>query len=185
MKKNARYISLSHLALAIGMVLTGCTTVRPVAGSEVPETRLPYARNVYLNEKARQEAALRQSMVDKATEYLGIRYRYGCQTPEKGFDCSGLVYHVALQNDVHLPRSSASQSKHGQNIPWKKTTTGDLVFFGQKGRINHVGIVQENTGKSLIIIHSTTRKGVISEDVLSSAYWKKRIRHGANFSTML
>ena len=61
------------------------------------------------------------------------------------------------------------------HIPWEKSNPGDLIFFGVKNHIDHVGIVQKNKPGELWVIHSTTQQGVITEDVLVSPYWKKRI----------
>ena len=70
------------------------------------------------------------------------------------------------------------------HIPWKKANPGDLIFFGEKGSIHHVGIVEKNKPDELRVIHSTNQRGVIEENVLVSDYWKKRILFAVDFSTL-
>ena len=36
-------------------------------------------------------------------------------------------------------------------------------------------MVKSNNGKNLVVIHSTTSRGVIEEDILNSTYWKQYI----------
>jgi cell wall-associated NlpC family hydrolase len=119
--------------------------------------------------------SLKHSMVETATLYLGSPYRYGGMDAKKGFDCSGFVSTVAKKHKIELPRSSAMMAKAAPHIPWKKASSGDLVFFGDNGRIHHVGIIEKNREGEMIVIHSTNQRGVISENVLDSAYWRKRI----------
>jgi uncharacterized protein YgiM (DUF1202 family) len=37
---------------------------------------------------------LRRQLVEFATGFVGYSYVYGCASPSRGFDCSGLVYYV-------------------------------------------------------------------------------------------
>jgi cell wall-associated NlpC family hydrolase len=63
----------------------------------------------------------------------------------------------------------------GDHIPWKNAEPGDLIFFGDKSGINHVGIVEKNKGDEMWIIHSTNTSGVVREDILESDYWRRRV----------
>ena len=119
--------------------------------------------------------SLKHSMVETASFYIGSPYRYGGMDAKKGFDCSGFVSTVAKKNKIELPRSSSMMAKAAPHIPWKKAASGDLVFFGDNGQIHHVGIIEKNREGEMIVIHSTNQRGVISENVLDSAYWRKRI----------
>jgi len=51
------------------------------------------------------------------------------------------------------------------------------VFFRRSASepIFHVSMVKSNNGKNLVVIHSTTSRGVIEEDILNSTYWKQYI----------
>ena len=49
-----------------------------------------------------------EDIVQKATQYSGIRYTPGGSNPKRGFDCSGFVSYVFRKLDISVPRSSAS-----------------------------------------------------------------------------
>ncbi|MDQ3017167.1 MAG: C40 family peptidase [Bacteroidota bacterium] len=124
------------------------------------------------------------SFTQKASKYLGTHYKYGSCDPKNGFDCSGLVYHVAKSQNITLPRSSSSMATIGTHIPWKKAQPGDLIFFGDNNRIHHVGIVEKNKSNQLWIIHSSSSVGVTREDILLSDYWKKRVMFAMDISQL-
>jgi len=118
---------------------------------------------------------LRQNIAKTSMKLIGVKYRYGGNTPAIGFDCSGFVQYVYGENGINLPRTSKIQSKIGTNVSLENTKAGDLIFFKNRGKINHVGIVVENKSNHLFVIHSTTSGGVKKDDVLNNKYWKKRI----------
>lgn len=165
--------------------LTGCSNVREALYDA--NKRKEYARDArenFSHSEAGRELTLKKSIVEDARAYIGTRYKYASIDPKQGFDCSGLVYHVAKKQNITLPRSSRSLAAAGPHIPWKKAKPGDLVFFGDKGRIHHVGIIEKIKGDELWIIHSTTQRGVIHENVMLSPYWKKRTLFAIDFSTL-
>ncbi|WP_396022414.1 C40 family peptidase [Bombilactobacillus folatiphilus] len=77
--------------------------------------------------------------IQTASQYLGVPYVWGGTTPA-GFDCSGLVQYVARKNGLLLPRTSQSQSLVGSYVKLADLQPGDLVFWGQPGEADHVGI---------------------------------------------
>ncbi len=125
----------------------------------------------------------RNEIVKTALKLLGSKYRYGGNNPREGFDCSGFTSYVYGKYGYRLPRTSSAQSKTGKKIKIKNAKPGDLIFFKNRRKINHVGIVVSNKNNSLIIIHSTTSKGVKKDDVLNSIYWKKRITFAKDIIT--
>jgi cell wall-associated NlpC family hydrolase len=168
-------IRLTYI-LPLLMLCIGCSGVK-VALSNA-DTRIEYAekgKSNYLKSESGKVYALRNSMVTTADHYIGTPYKYASIDPSQGFDCSGLVYTVGKKNNLDLPRSSSSMANGVPHIDWKKCETGDLVFFGERGRIHHVGLVEKNKRDELYIIHSTNQQGVIRENVLASSYWKKRL----------
>lgn len=131
------------------------------------------------------ERAIRTSVADRANTYIGTNYRYG-GLDSRGLDCSGLVYNVFKDHSIVLPRSSADQMRIGRPTSPKNAKIGDLIFFRQNGKINHVAIVTEVGSKGLWVTHSTTSRGVIHENLYDSAYWSSRIegvRDIISFST--
>lgn len=73
-----------------------------------------------------------EDIVQKATQYSGIRYTPGGSNPKRGFDCSGFVSYVFRKLDISVPRSSASLfCKDKQVSDYKDLHLGDLVFSAE------------------------------------------------------
>ncbi len=123
------------------------------------------------------ERKKRKNIVRTAQKYIGCKYRSGGKTA-KGFDCSGFAYCVMKENNIQLKRSSRDQALQGEPIKISKLKPGDLIFFASKSRINHVGIISENGRNSLKMIHASSSRGIIEEDILKSTYWQQRIKEG-------
>lgn len=115
-----------------------------------------------------------KELVQTARSLLGNPYKYsGCKPG--GFDCSGFtsyVYKSAL--DLELLRSSSAQATLGKEVKRRKAKPGDLIFFKKKGRIFHVAMIIENHKDKLLVIHSTSSRGVIIEDIDQSEYWSSK-----------
>ena len=76
-----------------------------------------------------------------AVSLVGTPYRRGGNTPENGFDCSGLIRYVYKASaGVNAPRTVAQLSDWGQAIPSDSVQTGDLVVFTLGGVASHAGI---------------------------------------------
>jgi cell wall-associated NlpC family hydrolase len=116
----------------------------------------------------------RAELIASANNYLGSKYRYNASGP-KAFDCSGFTSFVYSNFGMELDRSSRAQARHGKRIPISSAQPGDLVFFAVKGNIHHVGIIVKNEADELWMIHSSTSRGVIIEEIYGSAYWRKRL----------
>lgn len=86
------------------------------------------------------------AVVDAASAYLGVPYRWGGTDPATGLDCSGLVQKVFADLGVSLPRVSADQARSGVAVPsLTEARPGDLVYWaGRDGRPNHIGIYTGN-----------------------------------------
>jgi hypothetical protein len=115
-----------------------------------------------------------------AYNYLGTRYKPSGHSPG-GFDCSGFVSYIFENHGLLISRSSSALSHHGMRIPISSAKVGDLLFFAVKGRVHHVGMVVSNTEDELLMIHSSSSRGVIVENVWASAYWRKRLLFAKDF----
>jgi hypothetical protein len=113
----------------------------------------------------------REEISIEAMGLVGIPYRWGGNTPDSGFDCSGLVkYVLARAASVDLPRTTAEMSERGQSIDPDEIAAGDLVFFNTTGRPHsHVGIY---VGK-LRFVNAPSTGGTVRLDYLTNPYWAK------------
>jgi peptidoglycan DL-endopeptidase CwlO len=68
---------------------------------------------------------------------VGVPYRWGGESPETGFDCSGLVRWAYLRVGVELPHNSYALYGQGRRVPDAKMEPGDILFFEGLG---HVGL---------------------------------------------
>jgi len=55
---------------------------------------------------------------------------------------------------------------------------GDLVFFGSKRKVSHVAIVASVEKNKIEVIHSTSSRGVVIDNISNSDYWQKRYLFG-------
>lgn len=79
--------------------------------------------------------------VTVAERYLGVRYLWGGNNPDEGFDCSGFVQFVYAQLGVQLPHYAASQFATTPHVDAAALEPGDLVFFEPRAEgPGHVGI---------------------------------------------
>ena len=116
-----------------------------------------------------------QALLAKATTLLGTPYRWGGESPENGFDCSGLVgyvYRTVLGMD--LPRVSRQMATTGEKVDRTALAPGDLVFFGRRGRVNHVGIY---VGEGRFL-HAPSRGKDVRVDSMTTGYWGGRFLQG-------
>ncbi len=106
-----------------------------------------------------------QALVNTAKKYLGVPYVWGGTSP-RGFDCSGLVQYVCRQNGISVPRVASSQRNAGTYVSRANLQAGDLVFFGNGGRITHVGIYVGNGN----MIHAPQTGDVVKISSINSSY---------------
>jgi cell wall-associated NlpC family hydrolase len=176
-------VRLTAFLVLLGLA-AGCSNVKVALYD--PKKRKEYAeeaQKAYAATSAGKDAQLRKDMITTAEKYLGTRYKYTGTDPKQGFDCSGFVQYVGKHNGVSLPHSSRSIAVAGKKIPWKSARPGDLMIFGLSGRIEHVALIKKNDETGLWCVHATTQRGVISENVLVSPYWKKRLMHAVDLSS--
>lgn len=113
-----------------------------------------------------------RTVLQKALALLGTPYRWGGTSPDNGFDCSGLVGYVFRNAlGIELPRVSRDMARNGQVVEDREEmTAGDLVFFGRRGRVDHVGIYL-GEGR---FVHAPSRGKTVSVSRLDSGYWSHK-----------
>lgn len=162
-------------------LLSACSTTRrgPSKSTTIPKN-FPSEDKPSSSEDestSSKENQLRQELTTYAKQFEGAGYKYGGNGPGS-FDCSGLTCSVYKKFDIAIPRTSSTQSSLGKKIPVRQARPGDLAFFSKGtngGKINHVAIVLSYDEKGLTVIHSTSSRGVIIENVFLSNYWKSRL----------
>lgn len=124
-----------------------------------------------------REMTLRKDIVAYAAKYKGSKYTYAGKNPSTGFDCSGFTSYVFGHFGINLSPASREQEKQGKPKNIRDAQPGDLIFFRRSANepIFHVSLVKSNKGGSLVVVHSTTSRGVVEEDVMNSTYWKQYI----------
>ncbi len=101
---------------------------------------------------------------------VGTPYRYGGNTPEGGFDCSGLIGYVyKARMGLAPPRTVAQLAGFGEPIAAPTLRTGDLVLFGGQ-RPTHAGIVVGD-GQ---FVHAPSTGGRVRLDRLDNPYWLRQ-----------
>jgi len=118
---------------------------------------------------------LRSDIAKHSRRYKGIKYQYAGKSPKTGFDCSGFTSYVMKKFNIEIPSVSRSQAIIGKEIPIKRVKPGDLIFFGKGRKVTHVALVTKNTRDGVFVIHSTSSKGIMEQNVSKSNYWRPKI----------
>ncbi|MCK7429619.1 C40 family peptidase [Enterobacter chengduensis] len=92
----------------------------------------------------RLQASLRQ-VIRLLQQQIGKPYVWGGQTPEQGFDCSGLVFYAfnpVLSRNLPRTANGMFQDRTLRPVGQDKLRRGDLVFFNINDRpgADHVGV---------------------------------------------
>lgn len=172
------------LLIAVIFVLSSCSTKKRYTSnhhrSKVKSERsTAYKRSDHKKDRTYTAvSSKRANIVSTAKKYIGKPYVYGGKKPSSGFDCSGFTTHVYKENGVSVSGPSHAQAKQGRKKSMKELKEGDLVFFGSRNKVSHVGIVASVDHNRLQVIHSTSSRGVVVDDISGSDYWQKRYLFG-------
>lgn len=123
------------------------------------------------------DSTLGSRMAAFATQYVGVPYVAGGNTPESGWDCAAFTDWVATQHGMDIPPVSWEQIKVGQSVPdLDQAKPGDLLFFHMPDghrhdpsplKVNHVGMYLGNGQMVEAANHSAgTRIGPVDTDNL-------------------
>ncbi|WP_377887464.1 peptidoglycan-binding protein [Alkalihalobacillus sp. R86527] len=107
-------------------------------------------------------------LIADASEFIGVPYTWGGNTPQSGFDCSGFLVYVFKKQGVSLPRTMAQM--WNVTTPVSSPSVGDIVFFETyKPGASHGGIYIGNNK----FIHAGSSTGVTISN-MNSSYWSPR-----------
>jgi cell wall-associated NlpC family hydrolase len=145
--------------LALPLLLA---TVLAACGTAPPRVREPVEGR--LTSDAASDVAVH------ALGLVGTPYRYGGNTPDGGFDCSGLIGYVYRHGmtPVLAPRTVAQLAGWGAGVDRDALRTGDLVVFGS--RATHAGIY---VGEGRFV-HAPSTGGTVRLDRLDGVYWARQ-----------
>lgn len=146
--------------LALAALLTACASKAPppppVIASPAPQFS-PVADDVLF----------------RALGLVGTPYRWGGNTPDSGFDCSGLIGYVYRDAaGISLPRSTRELiAMRAPSVGINALQSGDLVFFATNGggQVSHAGIY---VGEGRFV-HAPRTGGTVRLDSLSNSYWQR------------
>ncbi|MDF3931723.1 C40 family peptidase [Pseudomonas citronellolis] len=158
------HTSLRVLALALISLLAACASHPPPAPPPVV-----YAPSTSME----SDSAAANDVLIRAIGLVGTPYRWGGNTPDGGFDCSGLIGFVYRDTTgMQLPRSTREMiGMRAPNVGRESLQSGDLVFFATNGgrNVSHAGIY---VGEGRFV-HAPRTGGTVRLDSLDSPYWQK------------
>lgn len=108
------------------------------------------------HEKVDPETMVRGQIVEYALQFVGNPYVWGGTDPNVGADCSGFTSYV-MRNVAGVSLSHSSRAQAGEGRRVENPLPGDLIFYSNGGRINHVAIY---IGDGQIVHASTERTGI-------------------------
>ena len=145
------------LLLCVLLLAAGCANRPAVA----PPASTPYST---LSPEQAEDIAIH------ALGLVGVPYRYGGNTPEGGFDCSGLIGYVYRTSvGQATPRTVARMAAFGRPVPVSEIRSGDLVLFGA-ATPSHAGIY---VGEGRFV-HAPSTGGEVRLDRLDGIYWSRQ-----------
>jgi cell wall-associated NlpC family hydrolase len=107
---------------------------------------------------------LLESVLDRARSQLGTRYVLGGNSPDRALDCSSFARFAMEALGITLPRTAAQQAQVGDSVPRDRSLLrpGDLLTFGTRTKVSHVGIYL-GEGR---FIHASVTSGRIIETTI-------------------
>ncbi len=132
----------------IGYISADYAEVKENLDTAVTMTELLYGEGV---------SDVRVELCQYAKQFVGNPYVWGGTSLTKGADCSGFTLSVFKKYGISLPHYSVSQSQMGRKVSLSEAKAGDLVFYSNGSRVNHVGIY---LGNGQVVHASSPRTGI-------------------------
>jgi cell wall-associated NlpC family hydrolase len=156
-----------HFGLVVLIALSGCVGHATRPASHMAQR--PAAIDIV--DVAADDPQRANDVLIRAIGLVGVAYRWGGNTPEGGFDCSGLVNFVFRDmGRTNLPRTARDIA--ALPIPAvrnNRLAPADLLFFGDANNVNHVGIY---VGQGRFV-HAPNSGGTVRLDELNEYYWRE------------
>jgi cell wall-associated NlpC family hydrolase len=159
-------ITVRLAVITLAALLGACASAPPP-----PQPRI-VQRSVHVVPSESFSPAIEDVMF-RALGLVGTPYHWGGNTPDSGFDCSGLIGYVYRDAaGIALPRSTRDLiGMRAPNVGREQLQTGDLVFFATSGgsQVSHAGIY---VGEGRFV-HAPATGGTVKLDSLDKPYWQK------------
>lgn len=142
----------------------------PVPGQA--EDAVPLSDGLAAMESPSRDEDVLNDLAFFALSLSGTPYRYGGESPDLGFDCSGFVRYVFRRSlGVELPRNTQAINRLGQPVEPAQLRPGDLVFYDTlRSMFSHVGIYLGDDR----FVHSPSKGGKVRVEHMQDSYWQRR-----------
>ena len=103
---------------------------------------LPNGNTGYMKSQKQVLKKSRDVIIELATSLLTVPYLWGGKS-SFGYDCSGFVQMVLKTTGINVQRDTSKQieTKDLKKIHMDASEPGDLLFFSENNRINHVAFI--------------------------------------------
>jgi cell wall-associated NlpC family hydrolase len=137
---------------------------------------------------AQSRSEIRRHLSHRAKSQLGTDYRYGGESPRRGFDCSGFT-RWTFKKVITLPHRAIRQYRRGGRDGYKRINRrrrlkrGDLVFFKTtRAKVGHVGVY---LSRGRFIHASSSADKVTISSVYDRYYYGPRFRGGVRIPQLV
>jgi len=131
----------------------------------LPDNRIGWIPSAVALPDDKKPRASREAISRLALAYLGIPYLWG-GTSTLALDCSGLTQLVYRLHGTILPRNSFEQADSGSHIEpganWENLQSGDLLFFAEGERVDHVALSLGGAE----LVHASMSNGCVAREAL-------------------
>lgn len=127
-------------------------------------------------EPSEEKTSYAEKIVGTAASLLGVPFKSGGDSPEEGFDSSGLTYYCVTEAGAEFSRSIKDQLDDGEKIPYSELKAGDIVYFSTQpdGEAGFCGVY---VGGGLII-YSPVPDDFVKTANITTNYWTSRFVTG-------
>ncbi len=154
--------------VTLAVTLAGCSTAPPAPRGWQPPPATVWGSAASSDLASRLSPEQAGDVTLYAVGLVGTPYRYGGNTPESGFDCSGLIGHVYQSRaGVVPPRTVAKLQNWGSAITGEQLRSGDVVLFAQRDTVTHAGIY---VGEGRFV-HAPSTGGTVRLESLNARHW--------------
>ncbi|MFO1404016.1 MAG: C40 family peptidase [Azonexus sp.] len=161
----------STLAIALGLLLSACTTAPPEAARRADPGPTAIA--------GVRAADIGSDVALYALGLIDTGYRFGGKNPDAGLDCSGMVAYVYDRAaGLRVSGSAAEIAQVGKPVERESLKPGDLVFFNTRNRPwSHVGIYIGD-GR---FVHAPATNGRVRVDRMTDRYYAQRFEAARSY----